>query len=192
MAGERILDSGCANGRLFDILKDKKVKYFGVDISERLIGIAKTKYPEVNFQTADALSLPFSEDFFDKAYSISVLHHIPSKDFRLKYLRETKRVLKTNGLLILRVWDFWQRKITPQLIFKYAFLKIIGRSKLDFKDVFLPWKDSKGGVLAQRYFHCFTKRELESLAKEAGFKVKKIWRSGKDPRANIYLIAEKE
>ncbi len=94
-------------------------------------------------------------------------------------------------MLILRVWDFWRRKVAPKLILKYAFLKLIRRSKLDFKDVFIPWKDSRGGVLIQRYFHCFTKRELENLAKEAGFVIKKIWRSGKDPKTNIYLIAER-
>ena len=35
--GERVLDLGCANGRLFEILNGKNVDYFGVDISEKLI-----------------------------------------------------------------------------------------------------------------------------------------------------------
>ena len=69
---------------------------------------------------------------------------------------------------------------------------MIGMSKLDFRDVFLPWRNSRGGIAAQRYFHCFTKTELENLTKEAGFKIKKIWREGKDPRTNIYIIAEKQ
>lgn len=191
LAGERVLDLGCANGRLSEVLKTKKVNYFGVDISSRLIKIAKKNYPEVKFQIADALSLPFSADFFDKIYSISVLHNIPSRNFQLQYLKETKRVLKSGGILILRVWDFWKRKAALRLISKYTFLKLIRKSKLDFKDVFVPWRDSSGKILIQRYFHCFTKKELEDLAREAGFKIKKSWRSGKDPRINIYLIAEK-
>ena len=191
LTGERILDSGCANGRLLEILKIKKVDYFGVDISDRLIKIAKKDYPEAKFQIADALSLPFSADFFDKIYSISILHNIPSRNFQLQYLKETKRVLKPGGILILRVWDFWRRKTAAKLIFKYTFLKLIKKSKLDFKDVFVPWKDSSGKILIQRYFHCFTKKELEDLVREAGFKIKKSWCGGKDPRTNIYLIAEK-
>lgn len=191
MPGDKVLDSGCANGRFFEVIKNKEAEYFGVDISEQLIDIAKKNYPEAKFQVADSLKLPFPDSLFDKVYSMSVLHHIPSKNLQLQYLKEIKRVLKTEGLLVLRVWDFWQRKLPLLLILKYAFLKIIGRSKLDFKDVFLPWKDSRGGILAQRYFHCFTKREIKNLAKEAGFKIKKSWRSGKGQRANIYLIVEK-
>lgn len=191
LTGERVLDSGCANGRLLEVLKIKKVDYFGTDISDRLIEIAKKDYPEAKFQTADALSLPFSADFFDKIYSISVLHNIPSKNFQLQYLKETKRVLKPGGILILRVWNFWRRKTAVRSIFKYTFLKLIKKSKLDFKDVFVPWRDSSGKILIQRYFHCFTKKELEDLVRKAGFKIKKSWCSGKDPRTNIYLIAEK-
>ena len=188
---EKVLDSGCASGRLFEALKPKKIDYFGVDISEELIKIAKRKYPEAKFQTADCLSLPFTDNFFDKVYSISILHNIPSKEFQLRYLTETRRVLKPKGFLILRVWDFWRRKAALKLILKYTFSKIIGKSRLGFKDVFVPWKEPDGKVLIQRYFHCFTKGELEKLVKESGFKIKKSWRAGRDPRTNIYLIAKK-
>ena len=192
LKGERVLDSGCANGRLFDIFKPKEVNYYGVDISEKLIEIAKKNYPEAKFQIANALNLPFSENFFDKVYSISILHNIPSKDFQLQYLKEVKKILKPGGLLILRVWDFWRRKAAAKLLLKYTFLKLIGKSQLDFKDVFVPWKDSKGKIIIQRYFHCFTKKELERLVKEAGgLKIKESWRGGRDPRTNIYLVAEK-
>ena len=187
--GERVLDSGCANGRLFEILRS--VDYIGIDISEKLIEIAKQKYPKGKFLVADALNLLFPNNFFDKIYSISVLHNIPSKEFRLQYLKEAKRVLKPGGLLILRVWDFWKRKEGWKLLFKYTFLKLIGQSKLDFFDVFVPWKNSEGKIMIQRYFHCFSKREIEGLIKKVGLRVKESWREGKDPRTNIYIIAEK-
>jgi len=167
------------------------VDFFGIDSSENLIELAKENYPQAKFQVANALSLPFSENYFDKVYSISVIHNIPSKDFQLQYLKEARRVLKPGGLLILRSWDLWRRKVSLPLILKYTFLKLIGKSKLDLKDVFVPWKDSSGGVLVERYFHCFTKGELEDLVKGAGFRIRKSWCGGRDPRANIYLIAEK-
>jgi ubiquinone/menaquinone biosynthesis C-methylase UbiE len=188
---DKVLDLGCANGRLFEVLRNKKVDYRGVDFSEKLIEIAKKNYPEAKFQIANALHLPFSENFFDKVYSVSILHNIPSKNFQLQYLKEVKKVLKPGGLLILRVWDFWRRKVAAKLLLKYTLFKLIGKSQLDFKDVFVPWKDSGGKILVQRYFHCFTKNELEELVKKVGFKIKKSWRGGRDPRTNIYLIAEK-
>ena len=189
--GDKILDSGCASGRLYGVLKEKKVEYFGVDISERLIEIAKKNYPDGNFQIANTLNLPFVDNSFDKIYSISVIHNIPSRDFQLQYLKESKRVLKPGGLLILRVWDFWKRKEGWRLFFKYALLRLKGSLKMDFYDVLVPWKDSNGKILIQRYFHCFTKREIENLVKKAGFKIKQSWRRGKDPRTNIYIVAEK-
>lgn len=202
--GDRVLDAGCASGRLYAILKEKNVEYFGIDTSENLIDIAKGIYfhpsensekkisqARANFQVADGSKLPFPDNYFDKVFSISVLHHIPSKEIRTQHFREMNRVLKPKGLLVFRVWDFWRRKRTIGLIAKFTFLKLTGKSKLDFNDVFLPWKDSEGNPVVQRYFHCFTKGELKKLAAKTGFKIKKIWRAGKDPRTNIYLVAEK-
>ena len=183
--GEKILDVGCGNGRFFEFCKEKNLDYSGIDSSEKLIKIAKNSYPEAKFQVADALSLPFPSNYFDKVYSIAVLHHIPSNELRLKFLEGAKRVLKPGGLLILTVWDLWWGR-GWKLNLKFGISKLLGKSKLDFKDIFVPW-----GKTRQRYIHCFTKRELISLTKKAGFKIKKVWRAGQDPKTNIYLIAQK-
>ena len=184
---DRILDLGCGNGRLLQILEGKNIEYFGIDNSEELIKIARGKYPDRNFQVADILILPFSDNFFDKVYSIAVLHHIPSEEFRLQVLNEIRRVLKPGGLLILTVWDFW-RKEALALIFKYFFFKLIGKSKLDFRDIFLPW-----GNKTERYYHYFTKKELLRLMERVGFIIKKIGvaKNETGKRSNVYLVAQK-
>lgn len=188
--GERVLDLGCGNGRLLEIFKDKNIDYIGIDSSEKLIEIAKKKYPKAKFQKADALNLPFPANYFDKVYSIAVLHHIPSVKFRLRFLKEAKRVLKPEGLLILTVWNLWQQKFLKYHL-KFFFLKLIKKSKLDFKDIFYPWKNQAGEVVTRRYVHVFSKRELKKLVKKSGFKTKDIWIWGKAQRSNIFLIAEK-
>lgn len=188
---EKVLDLGCANGRLIEIFKGRKIDFFGVDFSDKLIDLAKNKYPSACFKTADALDLPFPNNYFDKVYSISVLHHIPSQDKRIKYLKESYRVLKPGGWLILRVWNFWQKKEGWKLFFNYALLKLAGRSKMDFYDILLPWKNSQGQTIVERYFHCFTKRRLARLAKQAGFSLKKKYIEGQGRQSNIYIIAEK-
>jgi len=187
--GDRILDAGCANGRLYGVFSGKKIDYFGIDISDKMIERAKRDYPEGKFQIADGRSLPFPDNYFDKVYSISVIHNIPSKKFRRRYLEEAVRVLRPGGLLILRVWDFWSRKIMPKLFLKAFSQKLFSKNRADLFDVFVPWKDSRGQVITERYFHCFTKRELKKVIREAGFKVEKSWRAGRDPRTNIYAIA---
>jgi len=186
ISGDKVLDLGCGNGRLYPHLQ-KGVEYIGVDNSEKLIEIAKQAHPEAKFQVTDSLSLPFQDNTFDKIYCIAVLHHIPSKELRQEFLQEAKRVLKPKGILILTVWKLGQKQ-SIKLFLKYTLLKLIGKSKLDFGDVLVPWAKD-----CQRYKHNFSERGLKTLIKKAGFKVEKIgtlWRPEKR-NANIYTVAIK-
>jgi len=185
LPGEKVLDLGCGNGRLLQIFKEIDIDYTGVDSSEKLIEIAKKTYPNTKFEVADALHLPFSNNHFDKIYSIAVLHHIPSNKLRLQFLEGVKRVLSPNGLFILTVWDLWRwRKF--KTITKFTVSKILGRSKIDFKDIFVPWQKD-----CQRYVHCFSKKELAGLIEKAGFKVKETGtlKMPDSKENNIYIIA---
>lgn len=184
---ERVLDLGCGNGRYFEYFKKRGVNYFGIDNSEKLIKIAKNKYPEGSFRLADVLNLPFSDNFFDKTFGIAVLHHIPSEELRIQFLKETERVLNPGGILILTVWNFHE-PAEIFLIFKFTILKLLGLSKLDFGDFFEPW-----GKRTKRYYHSFSKKELINLVKKSGFKIRESGetRNKKGNRRNAFLVAEK-
>lgn len=193
--GERVLDIGCGSGRLFELLKDKEVEYFGIDFSKKLIEIAKRKYlsekevKNVNilptFIVVDALKLPFEEGFFDKVISIAVFHHIPSKEKRLIFLKEIKRVLKRGGEAHLTVWNLWQKKYFFKIL-KEGFKKVLKKTELDFCDIFVPFGKR------ERYYHCFKKRELRKLFKEAGFEIKEIIKLKRNKKnVNLYIRARK-
>lgn len=195
ISGEKILDLGCGAGQWFKFFKEKEVDYIGIDNSERLIEIAKKRYPEAKFQVGDALNLPFPNNYFDKVYSIAVFHHIPSLEFRLQFLKEARRVLKPERILILTVWNLWRKRKIRKLIYKFAFLKIFGKSKLDFKDILMDWQG-----MSDCYFHCFTKNELKKLVKKVGFNIIKegeiLVGLGRKKRAkllnsNFYIVAKK-
>jgi ubiquinone/menaquinone biosynthesis C-methylase UbiE len=185
--GEKVLDLGCGNGRWYQVFKEKRVDYFGVDNSEKLIEIAKKTFPEAKFLVADALNLPFPDNFFDKVYSIAVLHHIPSEDFRIKFLKEVKRVLKEEGIFVLTCWKAHRFREIFALL-KYTFLKLIKKSPLDFKDVFLSW-----GKKAKRYYHFFTKKELQSLIERVNFKILKLGvvKNREKDRKNFFVVCKK-
>jgi ubiquinone/menaquinone biosynthesis C-methylase UbiE len=185
--GEKVLDLGCGNGRWYKVFREKKVDYFGIDNSEKLIEIAKENFPNAKFFVGNALNLPFPDNFFDKVYSIAFLHHIPSEDFRIKVLKEAKRVLRPGGILILICWKIYQWREIFALL-KYTLLKIIGRSKLDFKDFFVPW-----GKKTLRYYHCFSKRELENLLRKVGFEILEsgVVKNKRGNRQNYYIISQK-
>jgi tRNA (uracil-5-)-methyltransferase TRM9 len=185
---EKVLDLGCGNGRLLQLFREIEIDYTGTDSSEKLINIAKRTYPNDTFQVADALDLPFPPNSFDKVYSVAVLHHIPSERLRIKFIEEAKRVLKPEGLLVLTVWDLWKRPDTFFWVFKFFLLKIFRGSKLDFKDILVPWQKK-----TDRYIHCFTKGELKKIVEKTGMKIKEVG-TLKIPGThnyNIYIVAEK-
>ena len=184
MPGDKVLDLGCGNGLFFQFLKD--IDYIGVDFSEKLIKIARKKYPKIKFQVADALNLPFPNNYFDKIYSIAVLHHIPSEQFRMQFFKEARRVLKPNGFFILTVWKTESKK-NLNLFLRRTALRLTG--KLEKGDTFRPW----GNKDAERYFHYFSEKELANLAERAMFKIIKqgIITNERGNRKNIYLIVQK-
>ena len=186
--GDSILDIGCGNGRFLEVIKGKVFQYTGIDNSESLITYAKKwQGDKGKFIHADALSLPFENDSFDVVVSFGVLHHIPSKKFRKQFLKEAYRVLKKDGLLIITVWNLWNKRLTP-IIKKHAIKKLLGKSKLDFRDIFLPF----GKKQDVRYLHAFTEKELHKLLKKSGFEIKEMKRvKRRGDNENIVAICKK-
>ena len=183
--GDRVLDLGCGNGRLLLVLREKKIDYIGVDISEKLIKIAKKNFPDKKFQLVSPLNFPFPENYFDKVFCIRVLPHIPSQELRLSFLKKIFKILKPQGILILSCWYLWNFKNKKNLflVIRNCLLKILGRSKLDFGDALVPWQNK-----IMRYYHFFTQSGLKKLVRGAGFKIKEVWESNFD----IFLIGEKD
>ncbi len=167
-----VLDAGCGSGYLYPALK--KTKYIGVDFSQELIKVARKRYPEVSFEKMNILKLNFKDNYFDKIFSIGVLHQIPSTKKRMEFLKEIRRVLKKNGVFTIRVWNLWEKK--RKVILKYFF-----HPQLDFKDMFLPKN--------KMYYHAFTLKELEKLVKKAGFSIQKSYIKGKGVKSNLYIVA---
>ncbi len=191
-SGDGVLDLGCGNGRFFELLKDKNIKYVGADVSQNLVNIAKSRHPEAEFLTTDFLQLPFSDNSFDKIYCLSVFHHIPSKEFRLQFLVEAKRALKPGGILILSAWKIpWSEWKEGVNVLKFALLKLTGKNKMDFGDILRPFKDSAGKTLTDRYFHCFSRRGLIKNFKKAGLRVEKSGILKRGRHENIYIIGKK-
>ena len=191
--GDYILDWGCGNGILLTILNNYSINYYGVDVSKKLIAIARKKYPQYKFRVVSPLKLPFRDDYFDVIYLLSMLHHIPSEKFRLKVLQEAFRSLKDKGTLIITGWNplAWSSLLKFVDYFNQNDIrKLYG---LDSNDFFYPWHNSQGKIMGYRYFHCFRLRELKDLVRKAGFRIKEAHYLNKKKRkkAHLYLYAEK-
>ena len=65
LRNKSVLDVGCGFGDLYDFLNEKgiEVEYFGVDISPKMIDIARKKRPQLKFETYDILETSDKEKY---------------------------------------------------------------------------------------------------------------------------------
>jgi ubiquinone/menaquinone biosynthesis C-methylase UbiE len=169
-----LLDCGCGGGDSMLPFAKNNFKCVGIDLSEELIKIGKKQAEKNNvnfeFETGNIMKLPFENEKFDYAISFAVIHHLDSERKRLKALSEMRRILKKDGKIFISV----RNKDYPEY-YDYE------------KDVYIPWKHN--GIKHQRYFHLFTKDELENLIKKAEFKIEKAFVD--ESKKNICIIAKR-
>lgn len=91
-----ILDVGCGPGQFSKYLRDEGHNITGIDISSRMLDIARKKVSGVLFKNMDMEDMTFNNETFDGLLAAYSLIHIPSKD-TLKVLKEFKRVLRPGG-----------------------------------------------------------------------------------------------
>ncbi|MEI8343732.1 MAG: methyltransferase domain-containing protein [Candidatus Moraniibacteriota bacterium] len=170
---DNVLDFGCGNGRLLELLAEKSVQYYGVDVSQKLIELAKQKYPENTFSKINPSEtrLEFEDNYFNAIFSIAVFHHFPSKKYRQEVARELYAKTKNGGRIIVTVWYLFQERYFKNIL-KNWFAKLQGKSQLDWNDCEISFTDNQGKKF-QRFHHAFTKRELQKLFQEVGFEIEK-------------------
>ncbi len=97
------LDVGCGTGRTTIPLSKLGFDTIGIDISEKLIEIAKSNpYKEnIHYGTGDCTNLSYNDNSFNNAlFSFNGWCQIPYDNNRTEALNEIYRVLKPNGIFI--------------------------------------------------------------------------------------------
>lgn len=91
--GETILDIPSGSGYLRNKLP-KDVNLFSIDPSSGFCNFGVDN----KVINSPILDTPFEDEFFDKIFSLSGLHHLENKDL---FFKEVYRILKTNGILAI-------------------------------------------------------------------------------------------
>tara|TARA_R110002072_G_scaffold131586_1_gene271279 strand:+ start:87433 stop:88020 length:588 start_codon:yes stop_codon:yes gene_type:complete len=102
---QTILDAGCGKGRNLKWFYQNDFEVFGIDMDAEFLANAKTNYPsQAEHFTIGALDqLPFDARRFDHILCCAVLHFAQSEAHFTAMFSELMRVLKPNGILLVRM-----------------------------------------------------------------------------------------
>jgi ubiquinone/menaquinone biosynthesis C-methylase UbiE len=169
----RVLEVGCGTGIIALDIAPKVEEVVGVDISPAMVDVAKSKagsltLNNVRFEVGDGYDLPFEAGSFDQVLLTNLLHVVQNPD---AILREAKRLLKPDGLLIT-VTDCYAEKVPFFVRLKLMaqrLMKILGMVK---------------------YMHYYTTSDLDRLLDQHGFEIERQAILHSAP-VNYYLSGKK-
>lgn len=96
----QILDCGCGDGRIIEILWRKDADFWGTDISSKAIEKGRERLKEkknVHLKVGDIEKIDFPNEKFDLVYITYTLEHLDSPE---KVIEEMMRVTKKGGYLV--------------------------------------------------------------------------------------------
>jgi len=157
--GQRVLDLGCGNGRLRQFISNKIISeggYYGLDLSNELLKIARNKYPHDHFFHGNfSEKLPFGAENFEIITAIASFHHILNASEQNRFLQEAHRVLKKNGIIFITTWKLPNKWFWPNIL------------RGNWKNWLIPFGVEK----FPRIYRRISPSEMKKKMKKNGFKV---------------------
>lgn len=98
--GGKLLDIGCGRGESMEAFRELGVDCWGLDIADSAI---KKQVKRVDVSRE---GFPFKDNTFDIVYHKSLIEHLYNPD---NLMRETYRVLKPKGRVIILTPDWWSQ-----------------------------------------------------------------------------------
>ena len=162
---KKILDLACGFGRLSVPLAKKGFEVCGVDIAKNLLQKAREKAKKervkIEFKHGEFLKIPYKDKTFDAVIIIwSSFCHLLTKKVQVKALKEIKRVLKKQGIVIIDL-PYYKRTTGIEIF------------------------EKKGKKIK---LYRFNKTLLKELAKKSELKIKIITKIKKDRKRNWIIL----
>ncbi|NHK30777.1 MAG: class I SAM-dependent methyltransferase [Asgard group archaeon] len=96
-----VLDAGCGVGiPVSQYLVKKGFNVTGIDISNKMVELAKQNVPEATFYQKNIFTLDFPDNSFDGIICVYTLWHIPRVDHSF-IIANFHRMLKDKGILVI-------------------------------------------------------------------------------------------
>jgi ubiquinone/menaquinone biosynthesis C-methylase UbiE len=155
------LDVGCGNGRHSELLADHAARVVGVDASRSLLALSQRRARDRGWAgrfapvVADAARLPLGDGRVDVAVYVATLHHLPTRETRVRSLRELGRVLAPDGQALVSAWSTEHDRFAEH---DEGF------------DTTVDWTLSDGETVG-RYYHIYDPDEFDADLERAGLTV---------------------
>ncbi|HQM15660.1 MAG TPA: class I SAM-dependent methyltransferase [Candidatus Woesebacteria bacterium] len=170
----RVLDLGCGNARFAKFLHSAHIQsiYHGIDSNSELLSLAKNSFSDSDsYQLAqldiiqtiqDLPTIPAELDqkHYDLVVAFGLLHHIPSYQLRLNFLRLITHLLQNkNSLAVISAWQFASdNRIKNKLVSPTTIG--IDAQEIEKSDYLLGWQDRTN---LYRYCHDFSDQEMNEI-----------------------------
>ena len=153
LSNKKVLDVGCGNGVFMDEIIQNNGYVVGLDYSKEMLKLAQTKlttYSSKFYQLicSDATKIPFSKSSFDVILASGLTDYLGQKDNE-KFLKESSRVLKKKGIIIVT----FPKKNSPFAFLRRGFGLVIRERLLKLPPI----------------LSSFVEGEVETMMKTAGF-----------------------
>ncbi len=114
-AGKNVVDAACGEGYGSSFIAEKATCVIGIDISHEAIENAKGKYQKENlhYYEASVERIPVEDNWADVFVSYETIEHV-TEDIQRKFLKEIRRILKKDGILIMSSPDKRNYSDIPQ------------------------------------------------------------------------------
>ena len=151
----KILDIGCGNGNLGEMLKKigKAREVIGIEIYPQAAKKASQRLDKVILADIEEIELPFKKNYFDYIIFGDVIEHlIDSRGTLLKI----KKYLSTNGFLIASIPNVRHWSVLRPLLFRKE------------------WNYVEAGILDKGHLRFFTYNSILNIFHNSGFRVCEI------------------
>lgn len=162
---KEVLDLGCGSGLFTIKLSDWGAKPIGIDVSEEMVGVARSSFPQLTFDVGDAEKLPYPDNSFDVVVSSLVLHYM--KDLN-KVMSEVARTLRRDGTFTFSMHH--------PLFKNHRSILVDGKKEKVLKPYFsndqYEWSMFEGKMVVHSYHHTF--EDIVSNLHRNGFVVNQL------------------
>jgi SAM-dependent methyltransferase len=191
-----LVDIGTGNGRNLELFKDQEWYFLAADLSFDLLqNLIELPTQKICILNNDMKRNPIKGNVADLILCIAAAHHLRNKNEIHAALTDIVSILKPSGYIIFSFWRRWKSDTRRKMIFDaitFPIRKILD-SKWRHGDIFLHWFDKDKQIVASRYYHLFTRREILRIISSTNLRVCDFRMfGGKSGKDNFFVLLQKK